>query len=222
VNIRSSHSTAWTRDALHAQYGRLFAPHHRPNASNESAARYRACERRPRRTRLPSRVPATPNDTQPARHPVFLVPGNYDDREALRKAFRDHRYLSTFASHSSYAFDAWPLRVIALDSTDPRHIGGYLEGERLAWFESELAAHPRRPTIIALHHPPFRTGVLMRPWNGTIARTAPSTSPQLVIGRSRLGIGVEAAGVLLREWNFNAEIRTYIARLESADEQQIA
>jgi 3',5'-cyclic AMP phosphodiesterase CpdA len=186
-----------------------------------------------------------------------LIPGNHDDREALRKAFRDHCYLSTCSKHASYAFDAWPLRIIALDSTDPRHIGGYLDGDRLAWLESELASHPRRPTIVALHHPPFRTGVpamdahgfvnverfgeivrahpqiariisghvhtvLMRPWNGTVACTAPSTSPQFVIGRSRLGIGVEAAGVLLHEWNFNAEVRTYIARLESRDEQQIA
>jgi 3',5'-cyclic-AMP phosphodiesterase len=189
--------------------------------------------------------------------PYFLIPGNHDDREELRRAFRDHRYLSTFKNHASYAFDAWPLRIIALDSTDPRYIGGYLDGERLSWLDGELAAHPRRPTILALHHPPFRSGVaamdahgfvnverlaeivranpqiarivsghvhtvLMRPWNGTIACTAPSTSPQFVIGRSRLGIGVEAAGMLLHEWNFNAEVRTYIARLESRDEQQIA
>jgi 3',5'-cyclic AMP phosphodiesterase CpdA len=189
--------------------------------------------------------------------PYFLLPGNHDDREALRKAFRDHRYLRTFEGHASYALDAWPLRIIALDSTDPRHIGGYLDNERLHWLETELAAHRHRPTIVALHHPPFRTGiaamdahgfinrerfgeivarnpqvarvvsghvhtVLMRAWNGTLACTAPSTSPQFVIGRSRLGIGVEAAGVLLHEWNFNAEIRTYIARLDSGDEQQIA
>lgn len=189
--------------------------------------------------------------------PYFLVPGNHDDREALRKAFRDHRYLRTFASHASYSFDAWPMRVVALDSTDPFHAGGYLDDERLAWLEAELASHPRRPTILALHHPPFRTGVpgmdahgfvnadglgeivrrnpqvarvvsghvhtvLMRAWNGTLACTAPSTSPQFVIGRSRLGIGVEAAGLLLHEWNFNAEVKTYIARLEGADEQQIA
>lgn len=189
--------------------------------------------------------------------PYFLIPGNHDDREALRRAFRDHHYLRTFERHASYAFDAWPLRVIALDSTDPAHVGGYLDDERLAWLDEELRTHPRRPTIVALHHPPFRTGiaamdahgfvnaeplgeiirahphvvrivsghvhtVLMRPWNGTVACTAPSTSPQFVIGRSRLGIGVEAAGLLLHEWNFNAEVRTYIARLESRDEQQIA
>ena len=190
--------------------------------------------------------------------PHFLIPGNHDDREALRRAFRDHRYLQTFEGHASFAIEAWPLRIIGLDSTYPGRGGGYVDAERLAWLDAELRAHPRRPTILAMHHPPFRTGVpgldaygfvnlgglaevvrahpqiarivaghlhtvLMRPWNGTIACTAPSTSPQFVLGRSRLGIGVESAGFLLHEWSFNADVHTFIVRLEGgAPQQQIA
>ena len=189
--------------------------------------------------------------------PYFLIPGNHDDREALRKAFRDHRYLRTFERHASYAIDAWPLRILALDSTLSGYSGGFVDDERLAWLAAELEAHPRRPTILAMHHPPFRTGVpaldrngfrnvealgavvrahpqiariisghlhtvLIRPWNGTIACTAPSTSPQFVLGRTMLGIGVEAAGMLLHEWSFNAEVYTYLVRVESGLEQQIA
>jgi len=189
--------------------------------------------------------------------PHFLIPGNHDDRDALRRAFSDHRYLRTFESHASFAIDAWPLRILGLDSTRPGRSGGFVDAERLAWLDAELRAHPRRPTILAMHHPPFRTGVpamdaqrfvnveglaevvrahrqiarivaghlhtiLMRPWNGTIACTAPSTSPQFVIGRSRLGIGVESAGFLLHEWSFNADVHTFIVRLEGGIEQQIA
>jgi 3',5'-cyclic-AMP phosphodiesterase len=187
--------------------------------------------------------------------PHFLIPGNHDDREALRRAFRDHRYLQTVREHASYALDVWPLRIVALDSTLQGRSGGYLDGQRLAWLDHELRAHPRRPTIVAMHHPPFRTGipamdrhgfigvegfgdvirahdqvarivaghyhtVLMQPWNGTIACSAPSTSPQFVIGRSRLGIGVESAGFLLHEWSFNADVHTYIVRLEGGLKQQ--
>ncbi len=189
--------------------------------------------------------------------PHFLIPGNHDDRESLRRAFRDHRYLRTFERHASFAIDAWPLRIIGLDSTQPGRSGGWLDDERLAWLDAELRAHPRRPTILAMHHPPFRTGVpamdaygfvnaeglgaivrahpqiariiaghlhtvLMRPWNGTIACTAPSTSPQFVLGRSRLGIGVESAGFLVHEWSFNADVHTFIVRLDGGVEQQIA
>lgn len=189
--------------------------------------------------------------------PYFLLPGNHDDREALRKAFRDHRYLRTCENHASYATDAWPVRILALDSTTQGYSGGSIDDERLQWLDAELSAHPRRPTILAMHHPPFRTGipgldrngfrnvdalaevvrahrqitriicghlhtVLIRPWNGTIACTAPSTSPQFVLGRSMLGIGVEAAGLLLHEWSFNAEVHTYLVRIEGGREQQIA
>ena len=189
--------------------------------------------------------------------PHFLIPGNHDDREALRRAFRDHRYLRTFREHASFAIDAWPLRIVGLDSTEPGRRGGFLDDARLDWLESELSAHPRRATIIAMHHPPFRTGVpaldhygfenadrlgaivrahpqvarivaghlhtiLMRPWNGTIACTAPSTSPQFVVGRSRLGIGVESAGFLVHEWSFNADVHTFIVRIDGRIEQQIA
>jgi 3',5'-cyclic-AMP phosphodiesterase len=189
--------------------------------------------------------------------PHFLIPGNHDDRESLRRAFRDHRYLRTFAAHASFAIDAWPMRILGLDSTAPGRAGGILDDERLDWLDHELSAHPRRPTIIAMHHPPFRTGVpamdaygfenagrmgeivrrhpqiarivaghlhtvLMRPWNGTIACTAPSTSPQFVIGRSRLGIGVESAGFLVHEWSFNADVHTFIVRVDGRIEQQIA
>lgn len=189
--------------------------------------------------------------------PYFLIPGNHDDREALRRAFRDHRYLRTFSAHASFAIDAWPLRILGVDSTAPGRAGGFLDEQRLEWLEHELRAYPRRPTILAMHHPPFRTGVramdaygfvnverlgeivrahpqiariaaghlhtvLMRPWNGTIACTAPSTSPQFVIGRSRLGIGVESAGFLIHEWSFNADVHTFIVRIDGRVEQQIA
>ena len=51
--------------------------------------------------------------------PHFLIPGNHDDRDALRRAFRDHRYLRTFESHASFAIEAWPLRIVGLDTTQP-------------------------------------------------------------------------------------------------------
>ena len=189
--------------------------------------------------------------------PYVLLPGNHDDREALRKAFRDHRYLTTCESHASFALNAWPLRIVALDSTDPRRSGGYVDEERLEWLDAELSASPHAPTILAMHHTPFRTGiapmdahgfvmveklgeivrrhpqiarlicghvhtVLMRPWNGVVACSAPSTSPQFVIGRSRLGIGLEAAGLLLHEWTWNAEVQTRLVRIEHGIQREIA
>lgn len=90
--------------------------------------------------------------------PLFVIPGNHDDRDAFRTAFHDHAYLPP-RGPLQYAVDGFPLRLIGLDSTRAQHPGGELDGERLAWFDAALAAQPHRPTFVFLHHPPFAIGV---------------------------------------------------------------
>ncbi|MBV8491617.1 MAG: metallophosphoesterase, partial [Candidatus Eremiobacteraeota bacterium] len=51
------------------------------------------------------------------------------------------------------------MRVIALDTSQHPRQGGYLDAARLKWFEETLAQAPLTPTIVAMHHPPFRTGL---------------------------------------------------------------
>lgn len=94
-----------------------------------------------------------------AAFPLYLLPGNHDQRGALREAFPEHAYLRQWAPFVQYAIDAHPLRIVALDSVVPGAGGGELCGERLAWLERTLAAAPDRPTVVALHHPPFVTGI---------------------------------------------------------------
>ena len=91
--------------------------------------------------------------------PVFLLPGNHDSREALRAVFDDHSYLHGPGSGIQYAIDSELLRVVALDSSEPSHRGGFFDDERLDWLESRLCERPGTPTILAMHHPPFTTRV---------------------------------------------------------------
>jgi 3',5'-cyclic-AMP phosphodiesterase len=90
--------------------------------------------------------------------PVYLIPGNHDDRGALVAAFTAHRYLPR-DGFVQYVVDAGPLRLIALDTLVPGKGSGWLCAERLAWLASQLDEAPARPTIILMHHPPFRTGI---------------------------------------------------------------
>lgn len=91
--------------------------------------------------------------------PVYLMPGNHDDRDALRAAFPDHPYLRETRGFIQYAIDAPPLRLLALDTVVPGASGGELDAARLAWLEARLAEAPGRPTVILMHHPPFQTGI---------------------------------------------------------------
>ena len=90
--------------------------------------------------------------------PVFLMPGNHDERQELRAAFPDHRYLRRDSDFLQYAIDEYPVRLLALDTVIPGQPEGTLCARRLQWLETRLRESDA-PTVIALHHPPFYTGI---------------------------------------------------------------
>jgi 3',5'-cyclic AMP phosphodiesterase CpdA len=92
--------------------------------------------------------------------PVFLIPGNHDRREGLLTAFADEDYMPQLdASFINYAVETFPLRLIGLDTTAPEHDYGLICEQRLRWLDDTLSARPDSPTLIFMHHAPFRTGV---------------------------------------------------------------
>jgi len=91
--------------------------------------------------------------------PCYLMPGNHDDRDGMRAAFPSHAYLRQRRETIDYAIDDWPVRLVALDTVVPMRSGGALAAHQLEWLEATLAAGRSRPTIVALHHPPFSTGI---------------------------------------------------------------
>ena len=88
--------------------------------------------------------------------PLYLMPGNHDDRAALRSAFPTHTYLGR-DGFVQYSVKIGALRLIALDTCVPGHSHGTLCSERLAWLADALDAARGEPVVIAMHHPPFRT-----------------------------------------------------------------
>lgn len=87
--------------------------------------------------------------------PLYVIPGNHDDRENLRAAFPKTLPASGFLQ---FVVDGWPLRMIGLDTLVPGKSGGRLCAERLTWLDARLAEQPTRPTLLFMHHPPMRTG----------------------------------------------------------------
>lgn len=91
--------------------------------------------------------------------PVLMIPGNHDHRDNMRDAFPDHDYLRQDPDFLHYAIDQYPLRLIGLDTLIPGQQGGEICAERCKWLEARLSEMPSRPTVVFLHHPPFRTGL---------------------------------------------------------------
>lgn len=88
-------------------------------------------------------------------YPAYPICGNHDDREALRTAFG-----LTGDGPIQYAIeDAGPVRIVMLDTYEPGRMGGNFCTARAEWLTATLDADRERPTLIALHHPPFDCGI---------------------------------------------------------------
>jgi len=94
----------------------------------------------------------------PLEAPLYLTPGNRDDKDALRAAFGDLAYLPPSGDFLHYVVEDHELRLIAIDSTSPGERKGVFCPARQAWLEEILNEQPDRPTVLFIHHPPFDVG----------------------------------------------------------------
>jgi 3',5'-cyclic AMP phosphodiesterase CpdA len=74
------------------------------------------------------------------RAPWEAINGNHD------------RQIAATAGHR--AVDAGPLRLVLVDSSNDA-----FTTDDAAWLDSELSSRPDTDTVIAIHHPPFETGI---------------------------------------------------------------
>lgn len=94
----------------------------------------------------------------PLRAPVYVLPGNHDERAAMRRAYPHTPEWNGFIQ---YTLEDWPVRIVVADTIIPGKTGGTLCRARLDWLDETLAQQPDRPTIVALHHPPLKTGIAL-------------------------------------------------------------
>ena len=86
--------------------------------------------------------------------PIFLAPGNRDERNKLRELFPDRDYLDPKSPYVQYAVEHHDVRLIALDTITVGDKKGEFCNARVASLRSALDGD-KRPTAIFMHHPPF-------------------------------------------------------------------
>ncbi len=109
---------------------------------------------------------------EPLTMPVYLIPGNHDDRAALRAEFGGDGYLPAEGEFLRYTVDDYPLRLIGLDTPIPGVESGEICGAQRQWLEARLSEAPDKPTIVFMHHPPFGTGIPFMDRQGCAGREA--------------------------------------------------
>lgn len=91
--------------------------------------------------------------------PVFVIPGNHDRRNNFREGLAHLPGVTSDPHYVQYAVEDYPVRLVMLDTVVPAAGHGHLNAAQLEFLDRTLAAVPDKPTIVAMHHPPFICGI---------------------------------------------------------------
>lgn len=123
--------------------------------------------------------------------PIVVIPGNHDDRDELRRRFPGLPTADEHDGRLDRVVETHPVRIVALDTTEPGEHGGRIRPDQMGWLEAVLAAEPDRPTLVAQHHPPFETGIA---WMDEVGLVGADLEAD-VLARHRNVVGVVAGHV---------------------------
>lgn len=87
--------------------------------------------------------------------PLHVAAGNRDDRAAVRDTFPADSYLLSDTPYVQYSVDAYPVRLIVLDTLSGHSNKGDFCGVRADSLRAALVDDATKPTAILMHHPPF-------------------------------------------------------------------
>ena len=93
---------------------------------------------------------------EPLTLPTLAIPGNHDDRDQIRASF-DMPWAAD--DNLSWVVELDGLSVIGLDTTVPGAHHGDFDPPRQEWLVDALTRTAPTPTVIAMHHPPFPSGI---------------------------------------------------------------
>jgi len=90
--------------------------------------------------------------------PTYVIPGNHDNRENMREAFQSDK-IFTKTGPLNWHKKIGNINIIGLDTLIEGKGEGYLGHKSLEYLKETLTNLHSQPTILALHHPPFETGI---------------------------------------------------------------
>ena len=90
--------------------------------------------------------------------PTFVIPGNHDSRSRLRDAFSVDGYLPKVGK-LNWHVPLVDFHLVGLDTLMEGMPGGELDTSTLAFLSNKFKMLDGAPVLLALHHPPFKSGI---------------------------------------------------------------
>jgi Icc protein len=103
---------------------------------------------------------------QPLTMPVYVIPGNHDDPQTMQKVFQDTSHFPVSDGTFQYVIEDLPFRILALNSRTHNTELPEFDKQKLSWLQFQLE-QSNKPTLIAIHHPPMKTGIELIDMGGT-------------------------------------------------------
>jgi len=88
--------------------------------------------------------------------PLHIIPGNHDAREPMRAAFAEQLPVK---GPLNWHVQIGKVHMIGLDTLVEGHRHGTLTDETLTYLRNALIRADGAPVLLALHHPPFLSGI---------------------------------------------------------------
>ncbi len=95
---------------------------------------------------------------EPLGLPFYVIPGNHDLREPMRSAFSDQTCLPP-VGRLNWSVALNTMHLIGLDTLQEGQGGGILDTDTLVFLRQALADAGQGPVFLAMHHPPFASGI---------------------------------------------------------------
>lgn len=96
----------------------------------------------------------------PLHCPLVAVPGNHDDRDAMRTAFSDAPWMPR-QGPINLRVDLEDVTVIGIDTLVTDGPYGEICAPTCDWLAEQFGKLDGRPILLAMHHPPFDTGIAL-------------------------------------------------------------
>tara|TARA_B100000780_G_scaffold278600_1_gene252728 strand:+ start:4978 stop:5787 length:810 start_codon:yes stop_codon:yes gene_type:complete len=94
----------------------------------------------------------------PLKIPYQAIPGNHDNKEAMRLAFSDQAWMPCSGA-INWMTELVDFAIIGLDTSVMGAPHGHLTEATLDYLQVKLTEVSPKPVIVAVHHPPVTTGI---------------------------------------------------------------